>query len=225
MKKYLISLIAMLLLPLASAQAQFFSTNGDTIRHQFGINVTQLVANLVRIGSSNVNIIDTSPYTFTYKYSPKPNAALRLGLGVDLNLRNSIDTFSTDNNSTYDIAFRIGYEKQKVFKNAWTFSYGIDAIGGISHSKTETIDQFGFNTTTTISNWYSGIAPMLGVAWHINQHISLSTETAWQFRYRNENIHTKSFGGFAGFFETEQNNRITETSFLPPLFLSVDLRF
>ena len=142
----------------------------DPVKYkEFGLNMTGLVSNFIPFNSTKLGI---QRYAFAYKYTRIKKksgklATLRLGLGVD-------NIF--DENNSFNFNFRIGMEKKRKLSEKWTFISGNDFILFVEPVNVNAKDFF-FEDAPKIG---VGYAHPFGIEFHINNRVSLYTETSLQ---------------------------------------------
>lgn len=166
MKKKLALIVGIFMISFCNAQD---SLNFFSKRNEFNIGYL----NILSLGTTN---------TFGVGYKIKiKNSALRIR--CSFNYIKNIQTSSTQS-STYNsigIIPEIGYEFRLNFKRSMVF-YGLDLCG--TYKK---------NLNNNSSSTYSykeeekgyGISPFIGYKYFINKNISISTETSFDFLYKN----------------------------------------
>ena len=140
-----------------------------------GFNSTNVIKNLLSFTSNETD----DPYTLVGLYSKK-KMALRFGLGVNFKTTQNDKTILADN-SYSKIDIRFGFQRSKKMWNNLFFTYGLDIIAG--WEKDFTVRESFYNTEIS---WSGGGGPVLGVLFHVNDRLSLSTESSFYFRYTNK---------------------------------------
>mgnify|MGYP001167389820 CR=1 FL=1 len=151
------------------------------IVHEFGVNGTELLAQLLKI-SSDSNFNSKQTYLLTYKFLYK-DYALRIGGGVDYNNNQTkIDEFTdvkSKINLKYDV--RIGLEKQLPLYKKWRGYFGVDAIFGYNALKD--ITDSGFDKIThLVDQTYYGFGPVLGLQFNLTKRFCFATETSLVYK-------------------------------------------
>ncbi len=136
---------------------------------EYGFNMTGMIANFVPFNSTKLGL---QRYAFSYKYTRKRKKStkrkkegelrtLRIGIGID-------GLF--DNNNIFNYNVRIGNEKKHILSKSWSYISANDFIMFVEPS--------GTFFDEDIPNLGIGYARGYGIEYHINDRISIYTETA-----------------------------------------------
>jgi len=136
---------------------------------EFGFNMTGLVSNFIPFNSTKLGL---QRYAFSYKKTRIKKksgklATLRFGIGID-------NIF--DDNGFFNFNFRIGGEKKRKLSEKFTFISGNDFIL-LVEPVNENAKDLIFEDTPKIGVGYSH---PFGIEFHLNNRVSLYTETALQ---------------------------------------------
>ena len=165
--KKLIFLFFILSHSIISAQTDSLSlhlSNRPEFKKQFGVNVTDLLSNILNFSSTS-NSFNEPIYYFTWrKLGEKSNT--RLGLGGEVQ-----SLFDGNQNATdLFLNFRIGKERYHNFAKRLQAYYGWDF---------KTILALRINGSSNQTQVALGAAPVVGLQLQINERISISTEAAY----------------------------------------------
>ncbi len=142
----------------------------DPLKHkEYGFNMTGLASNFIPFNSTKLGL---QRYAFAFKYTRIKKrtgklATLRMGIGVD----NIID-----DTESFNFNFRIGGEKKRKLTDQWTFISGNEFIFFLEPLNANAVDLF-FDGAPRIGVGYSH---PFGIEFHLNNRISIYTETALQ---------------------------------------------
>lgn len=151
---------SLVLLSFLSFTTFLFSQN-ENYNRQVGFDATGFVTQFLNLGSSSSG---SSPYVFTYRrLGDKKN--IRFGLGGSFNI--------AEERVINTLEFRVGKERFKDFEKRWRALYGWDfKLGGFYNSDRND------NISTSLR---IGASPFFGLQFRINERLSVSTETAYNF--------------------------------------------
>jgi len=142
----------------------------DPLRYkEFGFNMTGLVSNFIPFNSTKLGL---QRYAFSYKFTrirkkTSKLSTLRLGIGLDNIL---------DDTEAFNFNFRLGVERKQILSDKWTFITGNDFILLLEPININASEEF-FEDTPRIGIGYSR---PFGIEFHLNNRISIYTETALQ---------------------------------------------
>ena len=158
-----------------------------------------------------------SPYLIGYKRIFKSNA-LRINLGGSYTSNSGVrDDTIHGKTLRYNYDIGIGYEHYCYLSKRWNLYFGADAIFNYSYN------EYGADRTTTssykqTSHAYGyGVAPLVGIQFKITPHLSVSTETQYNFTMTydvSENTNTPS-----SIYDTKSKSTGFSTQFIPPTSL------
>ncbi len=183
MKKFILFTCFFGSLSLLSAQ-----NPGQNFQQQFGFDAAGFLSRFFNFSNNSGSGFNT-PYYLTYrKLGEKKN--VRIGLGLSFSVEGNGDGKA---NSFYNLNFRAGKERFNDFGKRWRAFYGWDYKLF-----------FNYNINGSSSNKAlsagTGIAPIFGLQWRLNERLSFSTEIAYNLflTYRNTNGNDR-FGGNTSF--------------------------
>ena len=142
----------------------------------------------LNIGYFNAfNLTSINNLGIGYKYTFKDKGALRVATSFNYSDDKREYDNRLQNNSSIGVNPRVGYEFHMNFRKIIVF-YGVDIVGSYIESK-ESIeyydpDLYKYNSESTITYKGIGVSPILGVQYQINNSISISTETSFDFMYK-----------------------------------------
>ncbi len=148
-------------------------SKGEKIQREFGFNSTFFVKQFLSFSNNNIG---TSPYIFTYKRINEKNTALRMGLGMGVNVRNSPSSNGLHSNRI-NLDLRIGLEKRFLLSPKWLAYTGGDFLNSFSQLETSTI---GGDNSVRDNEIGFGLAAVGGIQFFINKRLSLLTESSFQ---------------------------------------------
>jgi len=166
---------------LVGAKAQTDPTNKTAFysyKHQVGLNVTNILANVLSLNSNTT----ASPYGITYrriydKFSFRSAMNLKFinttgdNLGIQSRSLRELDLF-----------LRSGVEKYLPINKVLMVTYGVDGMVGYGNFRSKVTDLF-----SSSSNFFEnkgntfkyGLAPVLRLEWKLSSRIYLSTESSF----------------------------------------------
>jgi hypothetical protein len=200
--------------------AHLLSAQMDTSkRHEISLN-TQIVQNF--IGNESFQ----QPYTLMYKWKLQQKNVLRLGVGGTFSREKAQEDGFADSETqlNYSIDARLGYERRILFPNAKTLAY----FGGdvaFHYQGDELIIDSGFDKVSTLERTSGfGIGPVLGVQHHITPRLSISTEGAFYFFYKNK-TEAQLFQNFPNFDDIINQVEIFEIQQIIPASIYLNFVF
>ncbi len=147
---------------------------------EFHLNVTNT---LTAIFNSQGNQSNVDPYQFTIKYGNKH--AFKISAAV--NIQNRVSDGNVNFLDVKESRFRtrIGYERRAVMARKFALYYGIDVAVNYFNERSEA----GFLSSSSFvikdRTFQYGLGPALGIMYHINKNISVSTEAFAYFFLTN----------------------------------------
>ncbi|MEM7374003.1 MAG: hypothetical protein AAF587_35755 [Bacteroidota bacterium] len=150
-------ILAGMTLSAQTPQDQDSSASKVRIFKERGLNMTPLLVQFVPLGKSSVN---SGPIVYQSQ-SIKNGKLARFGLGGNLD----------SNAETFHLNVRFGLGKEIVINPKWTYYRGTDLwlFGGNQNTP---ISSFSFESVAGI-----GVAPFIGLKYHINSFLNLATES------------------------------------------------
>jgi len=142
---------------------------------EIGLNITNTLAGFFNAGGTN---LPTDPFLLSYKKANK-SGAIRFGMNFKVTSKKEFLINSGERElKENDFFFRGGYEWRSVIDKRFTFYYGLDAVVEFENEQLNNIS-FNFDDISSFENVYGfGGGPVLGVLFHLNDRISLSTESS-----------------------------------------------
>lgn len=139
---------------------------------EIGLNITNTLAGFFNAGGTD---LPTDPFLFSYK---RVNNSGALRFGVNFRVVNQKEFLNNGERDVKenDFFFRGGYEWRNKVNNRFTLYYGLDAVAEYQNEQLDFIS-FGFEDLASFENTYGiGGGPVLGVIFHLNKRVALSTE-------------------------------------------------
>lgn len=150
-------------------------SQSDSIRSvELGLNITQTLAGFFNAGGSRM---PTDPYLISLRVVGARNA---FRAGANIQLQRSLEFQPIGEREVQDLAFhgRAGWEKRIPAGDRFTLYWGVDGVVRYEEEKVD-FGTFGSNNLRLrSSNWGLGGGPVLGIFFHLNPRISLSTESS-----------------------------------------------
>lgn len=171
MNKLCLGLAMVLLMPFAYAQN---SMNDDFKKHEIGIQINQLVNQVLSLGNSPE--VD-NPYLLRYAYHLDKKHALNLGFGLELV---GVDEKEGGNVSRSLLDLRVGYMRYFEVANNLDLGIGADLVLQRHITRSQLIQTGGFSDSTVINT--NAINNLLGgglranITYNITPVISVGTE-------------------------------------------------
>ncbi len=144
-------------------------------RHkEIGLNMTYLLSQFVPLSGRKIypGVID-----YSYKYFYDNESAFRFGFGSGIEF-GSGSNFGTS--LSFHFGIRLGFEKRKHLYKKWYYTRGLDALvygGNITGAPV-----FGSNDFDFFPGG-AGIGPVIGLEYHLNDFLYLSTESMLFFGF------------------------------------------
>ena len=190
----------------------------NDMKHEFGVNMTSILSTVL---GNELNGFDPGRFPISYKRLFKNNKALRLGLGGNINIKNSDNFFSAENSQNAVIA-RIGFEKRWLFDKRWMAYAGVDLMIDYSSEKSFVITQVDA-VLLSINRKGVGIGPVYGLQFAITRRLVLGTEGSLYAFYHKEEENSE-FSFSPGFGE-QMTSHTFAAELSVPKWLYFVLRF
>ena len=187
-------------------------------KHEIGLNVTELLNTVFNSNTTN----DNSIYTLIYRRRINEKKAIRTGFGIQI-VQNSNDTDGGNGFrvlSSTNLNARVGFEWRTNISNKLDFFYGIDLLGGYANSES-TFFNFNGRIENISSITSIGGGPLLGIQFHINDRMSISTETTLYYVFSRNKQRTSENG--SQFIDLTSKNSIFQHTLPSSLFFHVRL--
>jgi hypothetical protein len=170
---------------------------GRTPSLEIHLNVTNT---LTAIFNSQGNQSHVDPYQLTLKYGNKHAFKFSGAVNRETRVADGIDNF-LDVKETI-LRTRVGYEKRAVMARKFALYYGIDLAFNYFNERSES----GFLSSSTFvvedRTIQFGLGPAIGIMYHINKNISVSTEAfAYFFINNRKQTEPSPLGGSVVFTE------------------------
>ena len=163
------------------AQSDIDSTFRKASTFEIGLNVTSTISAF--LGSGSVQTPD--PYIFSAKWI-KGKHGIRTGLNVDVDNKTEISTdFSGQRDiKQIDLKMRGGYEQRVYISKRLDLLWGVDIVGNYKQLDVDFTSTIGGAPSFLSNKDYSiGTGPVLGVLFHVNKRLALSTESTLYATY------------------------------------------
>lgn len=140
---------------------------------EIGLNITNTLAGFFNAGGDD---LPKDPFLFSYKRLIG-GGAIRFGTNFRIvNQQDFLNTGGQQDSRENDFFFRAGYEWRTSINRRFTLYYGLDGLLEYEN-ETTTISDFGGENLTSSENIYGvGGGPVLGILFHLNDRVALSTE-------------------------------------------------
>ncbi len=217
MKLFFLSLIS--ILPgFIYAQNEADTSTQRRPKLELSLNITTSLSNF--FGNSNNSNLLADPYLIGLKYKLKKSNYFRSAATVKS--RHVSENFGERDVTENEYRLRLGIEKRTAVTKKISFYTGVDIVGGYLFSDVKTFDA-SFGTQIQSSQILYGGGPVMGLIWHINNRIMLSTEAAlyYQSTYTSRTLSL----GFPD--PTPVTSKVTGYLLLPviPSSLYITIRF
>ncbi|MFM2268228.1 MAG: hypothetical protein RL757_1669 [Bacteroidota bacterium] len=183
---------------------------------ELGLNVSNAIANAVGSKGNADFLSYQDPYQLNlWRFNPKNNQAIRLGLGWNFNSSKEVrlTTGLVRVKSESPISARIGYEWRKQISGEFLYTYGVDAAVNYWYNSS----QVAFASELTdinINQLLIGGGGSLGVRWqHKNGRIAIGTEALLYVTTGSEK--RKVVDKKLGVLENSSKNMTSLSNFLP----------
>ncbi|MGB1247440.1 MAG: hypothetical protein ACPG4Z_01040 [Chitinophagales bacterium] len=156
-------------------------------KHEIGVNATFFVKQFFNFSNTTLEI---SPYAFSYKFISKNNHAFRTGIGMDFRALNDPAEEDDDldiKNSSINLDWRVGYEKQVAISKKFIFTGGVDFVNDMRIQTVKSTQNLFVGpigppleseVKTTNSEIGFGVGPVIGFQVNFTDRIGLYTESA-----------------------------------------------
>lgn len=176
--------------------AQITPTKPKEYRHELGLNVTNLITDLL----GNNNRTDAGVYLLSYKFV-KNNKAIRLGATTNFsfNKERSRSGFSVNlNNQNFQV--RVGQETRYNISSRLQYYVGFDGIAGyrLEESAATTVSSSIIQSDKSLS---IGLGPVIGFQFTIYDRLLIGTEGSLYAAY---NVNSTKFS--ETFFQTPRQS-------------------
>ena len=185
------------------------------IQHELGLNVTNLLTDLL----GNNNRTDPGVYLISYKRLVG-NKAFRLGAAFNFSLKND-NTFSFSsqlNNQNFQL--RLGRETRQNLSSRFQYYYGLDGITGYQQEQSNVATQTSIITQTD-HNFTIGGGPILGFQFAIFDKLLIGTEGSLYAVYSDSSTKFVNVNSSAPIPSRASSGVIVQTTLPKFLFLIV----
>lgn len=142
---------------------------------EVGLNITSTISSFLGSGSIATN----DPYIFSAKWI-KGKQGIRTGFNLNFNDRTEISTDFLGQRDIKEInlKLRVGYERRIFISKHLDLFWGIDLVGLYGKTSVDFSSAIGLPPSFLENKAYSiGFGPALGIMFHINKRLALSTES------------------------------------------------
>lgn len=224
MKRITLTLIIVGYTTLVFGQITNPDTTKDKHNNEIGIDATPLLQQFFFFNSDEYFSPNIHPYYLMYRrYINK--LGIRAGIGGTYSTDESVpnDTTVTYRKRTI-LDFRLGIERKTDFAKRWQFFYGLDIWSNIDinyndYQYSNGGQKVGYDNQTM----KYGVAPLLGFRLKINERISITTETNFQFYYYS--TISKQIYKPDESLNTKKTNKGYQTNFIAPASLFFTFNF
>jgi hypothetical protein len=216
-KKITLSILCSFFLMCSFAQKKTSEnkTEKKPIQHEFGLNVTSLLTDLL----GNNNRTDAGNYLISYKRVSN-NKALRIGLTTNFSLKKEQSFSFQTQLLNQNLQLRLGRETRQNISPKFIYYYGLDGIAGYkqeqSNATTATLNVLQTDLTLTI-----GGGPILGFQYALFDKLLIGTEGSLYAAYFQSSVKFNNFGSTAVFPSKNATGVNFQTNLPKFLFLIV----
>jgi hypothetical protein len=202
--------------------AQITPTKTPEYKHELGLNVTNLLTDLL----GNNNRTDAGVYLLSYKFV-KGNKAIRIGATTNFAFKKerSITNSTIDLNSQ-NFQLRIGQETRHDLSSRLQYYVGFDGIAGYKFE--ESAATSSFNTLIQSDKLFSiGLGPVVGFQFKIYDRLLIGTEGSIYAAYNanSTKFSETAFRGTSGSLPPNKESNIVSLQTNLPKFLFLILKF
>lgn len=170
-----------------SCSAQAPVDTSKRYNHYVGVQINQLLKQLINLNNNNATI--DNPYLLTYTMAmAKSGWNVHAGIGYNYKKVTDKNTPANHESKINDLNYRVGLGKTVTFGKRWEASYGLDYVGGYKLDKTfsTSVTDFGNGsdssaTTSTNKTITKGYGVQLTLGFHISDRILIGTESTYYF--------------------------------------------
>jgi hypothetical protein len=210
-KKPVLVLLAFLLTTFLIAQNDA-PTEGKTLKNEFGLNVTNLIVDLL----GNNNRSDPGTYLLSYKRL-NGRTAFRLGLNVNFTLNQQRFNGFDNNLTNQNLQLRLGKEWRHDIAKRFQYYFGVDGLAGYQSEQSAA----NVNGATIIQKdevALLGVGPVLGFQFALYEKLLIGTEGSLYATFNKASTDFTTFG--SGLIPARSSNGIKIQTGLPKsLFL------
>jgi hypothetical protein len=193
MIKWILAIILVFGFPAISSLAQVAEQPSKKINYYAGVQVNQLLKQLLNLSNSSDDI--NNPYLLTFSANSVKNGwGGHLGFGYNYQKVSDDLTQSDHASSINDLFYRIGGERRIMVGKKFQLSYGLDFIGTYLDDNTTSVSvNPGIDSTiskTSTKTVGFGGGPMAGIGFMITDRIIISTEASYYFLQSSEKSNT-----------------------------------
>lgn len=190
----------------------------DTTRIEIGIGTAIL-------SQAIFNPQNSTPYFLTGKVI-KGLGAFRVGIGGRYTTVDDSDPTTLNDDETYNLGIRIGYEGRFEFKEKWLVSIGGDLSFDVNQTMEDRIylinNTSEIFTVTALSESF-GIGLVTGIQYYFNDRISISTEGVLRFTQTNNSYKRNQVNSFVNIIT--EGNTVRDSNFFLPTSIFLVIRF
>lgn len=169
------------------SSAQTPAEKPKKFNHYGGVQVNQLLKQIINLNNSNTPV--NNPYLITYTLSKVKNGwNIHTGIGYDYKRVLDKNTPADHESKITDLNYRIGVGKITMLGKKFEAGYGLDYVGGYKLDKTFTtsVTDFGSGTdssatTSTSKTTSKGFGAQFTLSFHISDLVLIGTETTYYY--------------------------------------------
>ncbi len=187
-------------------------------KHELGINVTNVLANLFSLNAD----ADPYPYLLTYRKHINSNVAFRSGYNLRINDFTDFEDGFDRQSNTFRTDIRLGFERKLPLSRKFLFSYGVDILGRYERERSTARDFFGSNFNNFKSKtdiFGGGFGPVMRFEFKISERMFLSVESSF-YGFFSQQTQSLEINGFED-KEPAKSNFNLELSLPQSLFFNV----
>lgn len=160
------------------------STSRKSVNHYVGIQVNQLLRQLVNLGSTSVV---TNPYAVVWSANNKVTRwGFAAGLGYTYNQVKTGDPISQTSSTINNFHLRMGPERKANIGKRWVTSLGGDIVVDSERNKTTATFQGTPSTTTETNTNRFGLGLRMTLNYAFAERMLLGTEGSYYLKFINE---------------------------------------
>ena len=198
--------------------AQDGAVKPKPLKHELGLNVTSLLTDLL----GNNNRVDVGNYLITYK-KVKENTALRMGLGINVSVKNENTSSFNTSLKNQNFQFRLGKEWRHSISAKLQYYFGGDGFVGARREESNGAVNTGVIIQTD-NTFTLGGGPVLGFQFALYDKLLLGTEGALYFNFNRNTVDFQTFSSSSIAFPSKSSNGFDVQTQLPK-FLFLILKF
>jgi hypothetical protein len=174
--------------------AQGDSTSTKKMNHYLGVQANQLIRQVFNFSNNNSAV--NNPYLLVYSFNHAVTGhGLNSGLGYSITEVNDGDAFNKRETTVSNLAFRLGWERKKMFGKKWIGSYGLDLtlLSNKNETTNSTDTDFNKSKITTENNIKgTGFGPRVTINYMLTSKLIVGTEVNYYFSRQKHTAKTTS---------------------------------